>query len=126
MTAAKHDHVSKEFSAATADPPFRNPVLPGTVVRDATWLDAHCSDRVYDTRIENGVAVENEILWCGVVRKRFPLLLDNPRRCRVERGIEVQNTSAAVLYDEEYVEHLERDRRNGEEIHRRNGVFVVA
>jgi hypothetical protein len=38
----------------------------------------------------------------------------------------VHNTSPAVLYHEPYVEHFERDRRNGKEIHRRNSVFMVA
>jgi len=34
-------------------------------------LDIHRPDRVQDTWIENGVAVENEILWRRVIGKRF-------------------------------------------------------
>ena len=126
MAATKHNHERKEFPAATADPAFRYPVLPGTAIRDATRLDTHRPDRVHDKRIEDRVTVENEILWRGIVGKCFPQLLDNPRRGRVARGVEVYNMSPAILDYEPYVEHFERDRRHGEEIHRRNGVFVVA
>ena len=104
MTATKHNHVRKEFPAATADPALRHPVLPGTAVRDATRLDTHRPDGVHDSRIENRVAVENEILWRGVVRKRLAQLLDHPRRCRAEGRVEVQNPSLTMLYHEEYVE----------------------
>jgi len=72
VKATKHNHVRQEFTAATADPAFRHPVLPRTAVRDATRLDAHFPDRIHDTWIADGIAVKKEILWRGVVRKCFP------------------------------------------------------
>ncbi len=42
------------------------------------------------------------------------------------RDVEVQNTPTIMVDDEEAVEHTERNRWHGEEVHRRNGFPVVA
>jgi hypothetical protein len=42
------------------------------------------------------------------------------------RDVEVQNAPTIVAEDEEAVEHAEGDRRNREEIHRRDGLAVIA
>jgi hypothetical protein len=44
----------------------------------------------------------------------------------MSRDIEMQHTSAIMTYDEEAVEDAERQRRNSEEIHRGDGLPMIA
>ena len=100
MAPTKDDHVLEDLSATTTGPALRHRILPRTAARNATGLDTHRPDSVHDGRIEDRVTVEDEVLRRGVEGKRFSQLLDDPRRCRVERRVDVQDTSPTVLYYE--------------------------
>ena len=58
-------------------------------------------DELGHRRAEDGVTVEDKTPRCGVVGERLAELLHHPGRRRVERGIEVNDVSPAVLYHEE-------------------------
>ena len=58
--------------------------------------------------------------------KCLPQLLDDPHARRMLRDVDVQDASTIVAYDEEAVEHAERDRWHREDIHGRNRFPMVA
>jgi hypothetical protein len=58
-------------------------------------------------------------------RKGLPQLLDDPRTRQVPGDVEVQNAPTIMADDKEAVEHPEGERRNGKEIHGRDGFPVV-
>src|SRR5262249_54732472 len=60
--------------------------------------------------VEDGVTVWTCLGQC------FAELLHNPLGARVPSDVEVQDLSTPMLDDEETVQHLERDRRDGEEV----------
>ena len=109
---------------STQDPAFGSPVLPWTAVGDPNWLGAHGLDELDHRGTENRVAVEDKVSRRRIVRKRVPQLLNHPRRCRRERGIEVQDTAATMLDDKEAVQQSEQHGGHGEQIHGGN-VWVV-
>ena len=58
-------------------------------------------------------------------RKRLSQLLDDPRTRQMSGDVEVQNAPTIMADDKEAVEHPKRDRRNGKEIHGRDGFPVI-
>ena len=53
----------------------------------------------------------------GLIRERLPKLLDHPGSSGVGGHVDVQDLSAPMGDDEPYVEQLESNRRDDEEIH---------
>ena len=72
--------------------------------------------------------IEDEKPGSGLILigKRFSQLLHDPGAGRMARDIEVQDTPAVMTDNEEAIEETESDRRNGEEIHGRDGFAVIA
>jgi len=58
-------------------------------------------------------------------RKRLSQLLDDPRTRQMSGDVEVQNAPTIMADDKEAVEHPKRGRRNGKEIHGRDGFPVI-
>ena len=58
-------------------------------------------------------------------RKRLSQLLDGPGTRQMPGDVEVQNASTIMADDKEAVEHPERDRWNGKEIHGGDGFPVI-
>jgi len=125
MPFAKDDDVLEELSTAAADPALGGSVLPWTAVGDPNGLGAHGLDELDHRDAENRVAVEDEVSRRRIVRGRVPQLLNDPRRCRMKSGVEVQDAAATVLDDKEAVKQSERYRRNREQIHRGDFVLVI-
>ena len=107
MTLVEDHDVLEELSTTTADPAFRGSVLPWTEKGRPNRLRTHHLDELDHRSAENRVAVKDEVLRRRIVRKRVPQLLNHPRRCRMERGIEVQDTAATMLDDKEAVQQSE-------------------
>src|SRR5690348_5197464 len=59
------------------------------------------------------------------VGKCFPHLRCNPEAVRMSGDIEVQNAPSIVSDQKEAIKNAERERRNGEEIHRRDHFTMV-
>ena len=55
----------------------------------------------------------------------FSQLLHNPKSIGISRHPEVQDLTSVVADDEKAVENAKRERRDGEEVHRRNGLAMV-
>ncbi len=64
--------------------------------------------------------------YCGIVRERFAQLLDDPGGRGSVGHVEMKNTPLGVIDREPDVEDSEGRRGNGEEVHRRDRVAVVA
>jgi len=62
----------------------------------------------------------------GLVGESLPQLLHNPCAGGMPRDIEMQHASAIMTYNEEAIEHAESQRRNSEEIHRDDGLPMIA
>ncbi len=120
------NHVIQPLATNAPDPALRRPVLPRTTVSGSLGLDSEVLDRVEDTIREDRVVVVDPESVGVLFGKRLPELLDRPRRGRVGREIEVQDSPLPVLDDEPHVEQLEVDGRNDEEVHCRDDIPVVS
>jgi hypothetical protein len=118
MVLIEHDDVIQQITTTAAYPTFCNPILPRTSDRSANTLDSHRPNRRRDLDSILGVPIEDKKLGSGLIRKGFSQLLYNPQALGMPRYVEMQNAPTIVADDEEAIEDAERDRRNGEEVHR--------
>ena len=65
---------------------------------------------------EDLVAVAQEITRRSIPGEGFSQLLRRPFRCRMIGHAEMENAAAVVGKHEEFIEDLEADRRNGQEV----------
>ena len=72
------------------------------------------------------IAIKDQVFVRRFKWKCLPQLLDDPHARRMLRDVDVRDASTIVAYDEEAVEHAERDRWHREEIHGRNRFPMVA
>jgi len=126
MALVHYNHMVEQVPTAVADETLRDSVLPRALKACSLGLNAKAHDRINYIVIEVRAAIEDEIAWRGVVRKRFSQLLDHPRARRMPGRVEVKNTPAVMYDHEEAVKHPECQRRHGKEIHCGNRFTVVA
>jgi hypothetical protein len=107
-------------------PALRDAVLPGTFERSSHRLHPQASNSYGNLDSILPVPVEDQKSGSRSERKRFPQLLNGPQAGRVLGHVEVQNPPPVVADDEEAVEHTERDRGHGKEVHGRNRFPVVS
>jgi hypothetical protein len=93
-------------------------------VRNASHV--HGSNRSRDFQSILCVVIQDEELGCGLVGKCFAQLLDNPTACRMLSNIRMQDASTVVADEEEAIEQVKGERRDGEEIHGDDGFAVIA
>src|SRR6266704_3831433 len=72
-----------------------------------------------------GITIKDDEPRGGSKWKCFSQLLDDPRACRMLCDIEVQDATTIVTDDKKAIEHTERDRWHGEEVHRGNRFPVI-
>jgi len=125
MPFVENDHMVEQISAAVPDPSLRNAVLPRASEAGLLGLDAEARHGVDHLRIEAGAVIEDQIARRGVVRERFPQLLNHPCTRRVFGHIAVQDAPPIMRDDEEAVQNAEAQRRHGEEVHRGNRFAMV-
>ena len=77
-------------------------------------------------KVDITVPIEDEVPRCGDVREGLPQLLDHPLRGRVLGCGEVQDAPSVMMDDAEAVQLPELDGRDGEEVHGRGAVHVIA
>ena len=70
--------------------------------------------------------IEDQEVGCGLVGERFSQLLHDPCTRGMSGDIEVQDAAGVVTDDEEAIEQAKIQGGDGEEIHRRDGVSVIA
>jgi hypothetical protein len=119
------DDVIQEITAATPYPTLCDSILPRTFERSADRTHAQGSNRCRDFQSILGITIKDEEPRSGSKWKCFSQLLDDPRACRMFCDIEEQDATTIVTDDKKAIEHTERDRWHGEEIHRGNRFPVI-
>src|SRR5262249_55694840 len=96
--------------------------------RDLVWINvtSHPTAEWIAQQITEAFLVANEILRCRVPRKRFSDLARQPLRRRVAGHRKPQQLPTFVAENKTCEELLKRDRRNHEQINRRNPLHTIA
>src|SRR6266478_9931196 len=118
--------VIQEITPATPYPTLCDSILPRPFERSAERIHAQGSNRCGDLQPILGITIKDDEPRSGSKWKCFSQLLDDPRACRMFCDIEVQDATTIVTDDEKAIEHTERDRWHGEEVHRGNRFPVIA
>ena len=88
-------------------------------------LPANGSRPVDHTGAEFGVAVQQQESVGGHVRPGFSQLLPDPKRVGITSHVEMENFAAIMSDYEKAIQDTEGERRDGEEIHGRNGFAMI-
>src|SRR5262249_51151327 len=88
--------------------------------------NTHRSDASFERSAEGSVIVANEILRCRVPWERFSDLARQPLRGRVAGHREPQQLPTLVAKNKKCEQLLKRNRRNHEQINRRNPLHMIA
>ena len=122
----EHNDMIEQFAAATADETFRNTILPRAFEGGAHRLQPDGPDGFPHLGAEDCVAVVDQVFLSCIVRKCFAQLLRNPLAAGMPRDVEVQHTPPVMGNDEETVKNAECERGYSEEIHRGDGLAMIA
>jgi len=125
MCFVHHDDMVQNLPATTSYPSFRGSILPGRLDARPLRLQTRRLQKHDDLVVKLRVSIQNDVAVRSGLRKRFAQLLDDPVCRRVPRPVAVQDLPAAVLDDEETVEHLESHRGYGEEVEGDDDFTVV-
>jgi hypothetical protein len=117
MPFVHRNDLIQQIASAAFDPALRHTVLPRALEGGSDGLDLQGSHSRGNLKSILPVPVEDQKPGSRSERERFPQLLNGPQAGWVLGHVEVQDAPTVVADDEEAVEHAERDRRNGEEIH---------
>jgi hypothetical protein len=126
MAFVNCDEVIQQFAAAAAYPTLCDSILPGTFERGADRTHHQGSNRCGDFQSILGITIQDDEPRSRSKWKCFSQLLDDPQACRMLCDVEVQDAPTIVADDEEAVEHTERNRWPGEDVHRRNRFPMVS
>ena len=126
MALVQGDDVVQQLTSATANPALSNSVLPGALDGGLKASNPHGSNRRGNFQPVLCVVIEDKEPRSGLIGERFSQLLDNPTARRMPGNIEMQDAPAVVADHKEAVEKTESGRRNGEEVHGRDGFTVIA
>ena len=126
MPLIQDDHVVKQVASATSHPALRNTVLPWTAKGRASWLASHIPHSRNHIGSKLCVSVEEQESVRLFVGPSFSQLLYNPKRIGISRHIEMQDLTPVVADDEKAIQNTKRERWDGEEVHRRNGLAMVS
>ena len=117
MPFVHRNDLIQQIASAAFDPALRHTVLPRALEGGSDGLDLQGSHSRGNLKSILPVPVEDQKPGSRSEWERFPQLLNGPQAGWVLGHVEVQDAPTVVADDEEAVEHAERDRRNGEEIH---------
>src|ERR1022692_4360114 len=126
MAFIHRNDMVEQVSSAALNPTFRDAILPGTLEGGPHRLHLQGSNRCGNLKSVLPIPVKDQKPGSRLERKRFPQLLDGPQAGRVLGHVEVQDAPTVVADHEEAIEHAERDRRDGEEIHSGDRFPMVA
>ena len=125
MSLIQRDYVIRHLPAQTSNPALRDSVLPWTPDACANGFNAARLQELDDITAELGVPVQYNVALGTGQGERLSQLLYDPLARRVRRGVEVQNTAAAVLNHKQAIEHAKSQRGNSKEIKRRDHLAMV-
>lgn len=126
MPLVQDDHMIEQITAAVTDPALGDTVLPRTSEAGSFGLDAESLQGVDDFFVEVRTSIKDHVARSRVVGERFAQLLDDPGAGGMFRHIKMKGTPPVMSNDEEAVEHAKGKRMQGEEIHRGDGLTMIA
>jgi hypothetical protein len=106
MSFVQRDDVVEDLPPTTADPAFRDPVLPGRLHTRALRPEAGGLQESDHIGIEFRVVVQDDISIRTSLGERFPQLLHDPIGGGMGSDIEVQDLAPPVPDQEEAVQEL--------------------
>ena len=119
------DDMVEDLAAAAPNPSFGRSVLPWGVNARSFGFQSGGRQEADDVATEDGIVIQNGVAIGGRLRKGFAKLLHHPICGRMSRDVEMQDSTAFVLDDEETVQHAEARGRNGEEVEGDDRLAVV-
>jgi len=119
------DDMVNQVTPAGTHPALGNAVLPGALQGGLNANDFHGLNGRGHVEPVLPIVIKYEKLGCRLEGKCFSQLLDNPDAGRMASDIEVEDAPAVMADDKEAVENAERDGRDGEEVHRCDGLAVI-
>ncbi len=126
MAIVQNDDRIDQVAAAAGDESLCNSILPGASNRDSNQGDAQTLRRFQNFIRERVLAIKDEKLWRGVVRKGIPQLLRYPSSGRMPCDVVVKDAPSVMCEDEEAIQHAEPERRHSEEVHGGDRIAVIA
>ena len=78
MLLVQNNHMVEQISAAVANPALGEAVLPWAPKTGPLWLDIETPYRLNHFFVELSTAIKDQVTGRGIVRERFPQLLDHP------------------------------------------------
>ena len=125
MYFVQRDDVVEDLPPTTADPAFRDPILPGRLHTRALRLEAGGLQESDHIGIEFRVVVQDDISIRTSLGERFPELLHDPIGGGMGSDIDVQDLAPPVPDHEEAVQQPEGQGGYGKEIHGDDGLPVI-
>jgi hypothetical protein len=124
MPFAEHNNMVKTIPSDRTDEPLRISVLPPW--RDRPIPYTHCSKPLDDDIAIDAVSITNDVSWRLLPAVGFDQLTGNPMGARACGRTQPQKLAAGMLPDQKSIQQPKRDRRDYEQIHRRNAVGMIA
>src|SRR6266487_3724654 len=126
VSFAEHNNMVKTIPSDRTDQPLRISVLPWRPWRDWPIPYTHCSKPLDDHIAINAIPIANDISWRLLPAVGFGQLTGNPMGVRACGHTQPQKLAAGMLQDQKSIQQPKRDRRDYEQIHRRNAVGMIA
>ncbi len=126
MPFAEHNNMVKTIPSDRTDEPLRISVLPWRPWRDRPIPYTHCSKPLDDDIAIDAVSITNDVSWRLLPAVGFGQLTGNPMGARACGHTQPQKLAAGMLQDQKSIQQPKRDRRDYEQIHRRNAVGMIA
>ena len=89
MSFVQRDHMVQDLSATTADPSFRDSVLPGRLNARPLRFQTRRLQKCDDRGIEFRIAIQNRVTVRASFRKSLTQLLNDPLRTRMSSDVEM-------------------------------------
>ena len=105
------DNMVEDLAPAAANPSLGGSISPGCLYARSFWLKTGGLQESNHVGVEDRITIQNRVTVRSRLGQGFAQLLHDPIGRWMRRGIEVQDSAAAVLDDEETVQHAERRKR---------------
>src|SRR5262245_60017077 len=126
MPFAEHNNMVKAIPSDRTNQPLRIPVLPRRPWRDRPIPYTHCSKPLDDDIAIDAVPIANDISWRLLPAVSFGQLPGNPMGGGRAVTPSHRSSRRKCCKNQKSVQQTKRDRRDDEQIHRRNAVGMIA
>jgi hypothetical protein len=126
MAVVEDDDMIEQVAPAVADESLCYSILPGASNRNSNRAHSQTLRGFQNLPLERVLAIKDEKLRRGIVGEGLPKLLGYPSPRRMPCDVVVKNAPPVMSNDEETIQHAEGERRNGEEVHGRDGFSMIA